>query len=225
MSQEPCGYILVTMQCGQRVRGPAVRTPPMDIGAMIHEQLHHGDVPPLGRDVQGSVAKLVPSKVGVRAVLQQPAHAGGALRGVGSPTQDVTERRNTARDSVHVDAKAVQQFQGTEIAGSGSDVHRYAVRRIRSGFEQHLRKREVTDRAQRSPKGGSRKLAMPIPVVFGIGIGAPRQQRTRDRDKPGRALGRIVMQTSVTDVKKWLPILNSARWNRCSGMLPQSRLD
>src|SRR5215831_19238068 len=107
----------------------------MDIGAVLYEQLRHGDVPPLGRDVQGSVAKLVPSKVGVRAVLQQPAHAGGALRSVGSPTQDVTERRNTTRDSVHVDAKAVQQFQGAEIAGSGSDMHRDAVRRIRSALE------------------------------------------------------------------------------------------
>jgi hypothetical protein len=62
-------------------------------------------------------------------------------------------------------------------------------------------------------------------MVFGIGIGASRQQPTRDRDKPGCALGRIVMQTSVTHVKKRLPILNSARWNRCFGMPPQSRLD
>src|SRR5215472_11500066 len=184
----------------------------MDIGAVLHERLHHGDVPTLGCDVQGSVAKLISSKIRVRVVLQQPAHAGGALRSVGSPTQDVTERRNTTRDSVHVDAKAVQQFQGAEIAGSGSDMHGDAARRIRSALEQYLREREVIGRAQRSPKGGSRKFAMPIPVVFGIGIGAARQQATRDRDEPGFTLGRIVMHASLTDVKKRLPILNSARW-------------
>src|SRR5215831_8861664 len=104
-------------------------------------------------------------------------------------------------------------------------MHRDAVRRIRSAFEQDLRERDVIDRAQRSPKGGSRKLAMPIPVVFGVGIGASRQQRTRYHDEPGCAFRRLFMQASVTDVKKRLPILNSAWWNRCLGMLAQPRLD
>jgi hypothetical protein len=139
------------------------------------------------------------ARFGVRALLQQPAHAGGALRGVGSPTQDVTERRNAARDSVQVDAKAVQQFQGAEIAGSGSDMHRDTVGRIRSAFEQDLREREVIDCAQRIEEGHvthrpftERSLAFPsCPIVperpRSKGFAPPRQTTGARLTAPGRS--------------------------------------
>src|SRR5215510_5342840 len=111
------------MQFGQRVRSATISTSPMDIGAVVHEQLNHWNVPSLRRDVQRRVVKLAPGKVRVGAVLEQPTHAGVAPSRVVGPTQDIAQRGNSARDAVDVDAKAMQQFKGSEIAATRSDVH------------------------------------------------------------------------------------------------------
>src|SRR5262249_45968125 len=101
MKQQPRCDVLIAMKFGQRVRSATICTSLTDIGTVVHEQLDHWDVPALRCDVYRSVAKLAPRKVRVRAVLEQPTHAGGVTR----PTQDIAQRRNPARDPVNVDAK------------------------------------------------------------------------------------------------------------------------
>ena len=79
MSKQPCRHGFVAVQRCQGMRGPSVRAPPMDIGAMAHQQLNHRDIPTLRRDMQRGVAMLTPGKIHVRAVLHQPAQAGASL--------------------------------------------------------------------------------------------------------------------------------------------------
>jgi hypothetical protein len=62
-------------------------------------------------------------------------------------------------------------------------------------------------------------------MVFSIGICALCQQPARDRDESGRSLWHTVVQTSVADVKKGFPILDSARMPCRFGVLPQTRID
>ena len=82
------------------------------------EQLDHRHVPSSRGDVQRRFAVVAPREVRIRAVLEQPARAGG----IGGPEHHVDERRHAAGNPVHVDAEAMQQLERGEIAAAAGDV-------------------------------------------------------------------------------------------------------
>ena len=87
---------------------------------------------------------------------------------------------------------------------------RDAVGRIGACLEQHLRQRQVSDGADRSPQRRARQLGMPVPVVLGVGIRAERAQTTGDCDESLQA-GRIALvHGRVADVEQRLPVLRPA---------------
>src|SRR5262252_7705069 len=133
-------------------------------------------------------------------------HAFGTPGGFG-PTHDVTQRRNASWNPVHVHSEMVQQLQRWENAGARGDVRGYAIRWVRARFQQDLRERQVPHSDKSAPEGSSRKLGMPVPVVFGIGIRALPEQLTRDFDQPSRPIGRFAMEAGMAHVKERLPVL------------------
>ncbi len=147
---------------------------------MLDETLDHRHVPAARRHVRRRLACVAPCKIGVRTVVEQPVWTSRIV----GPPHHVHEWRHATRDAIRAHPIAVQQFQRLEIAAASGDVRRHAVGRVGACLEQHLRQRQVPDRADRRPQRRPGKLGVPVPVVLGVRICTERAQTTGDGDEP-----------------------------------------
>jgi hypothetical protein len=89
-----------------------------------------------------------------------------------------------ARNAVHVEAVAVQQLQRFDVPAAAGNVSGHPIGWIGPGFEQQLREREVSHRADGAPQRRSWQLRMPVPVILGIRIGSSSQSRAAIATSP-----------------------------------------
>ena len=82
----------------------------------------------------------------------------------------------------------------------------------------------MPDRTDRAPQRRSRKLRVPVPVVFRVRIGPEGAEPPRDRDEPFHASGLADVHARVAHVEQRLPVLRSARLCRELRMVAQPRL-
>src|SRR5215472_335325 len=188
MLQKPGTDFVVAMQRGDGMRGAAARATLMNVSSIGDEQLNHSNVPAFRSNMEWRVTCLEPGQVRVRSMLQQPTYARDIF-GL-CPAQNVTQGRNPSWNSVNVDTKTLKLFKRRKIPTPCGDVRRNAVGRIGAALEQDLCKLRMTHVDERAPKGGARKLGMPVPIVFGIRVSTPPQQFTRNLHKSVRSFRR-----------------------------------
>ena len=115
---------------------------------------------------------------------------------------------------------AKQQFECFEIAAGAGNVRRDTIRRVGSRLEQHLRKRQVSDGADRTPQCRPRKLGVPVPVVLGVGIRAERAETASDVDESLETGRDTLVHGRVAHVEQRLPVLRPAWLQRELRMIP-----
>ena len=84
-----------------------------------------------------------------------------------------------------------------------------------------MRKRQVSDGADRTPQCRPRKLGVPVPVVLGVGIRPERAETTGDGDESLETGRDTLVHGRVAHVEQRLPVLRPTWPLRKLRMIPE----